>query len=186
MDEAGEVGEAAGDGAVEAVAGEVEVAERGEVADGGGQAAGEGVAGEGEVLQRAHAGERGELELPGEAEPVEREADDRAAVADHAAPAGGARVPAAAGVGRVRRGPGSQHGALVPVRDALLELEQRGHVVAGGAGAEKKQKDENLEHGHGCGLRRRAGARVRVGRRSRRRRWRPLESLCVRVREGRG
>ena len=107
VDEAREVGEVAGDGAVEAVAGEVEVAERGEEADGGGQAAGEGVAGKGEVLQRAHAGERVELELPGEAEPVEGEADDGAAVADHAAPPGGARIAAAAGIGRLRRRPGS-------------------------------------------------------------------------------
>lgn len=102
VDEAGEVREAAGDGAVEAVAGEVEVAQRGEVADGGGQAAGEGVAGEGEVLQPAHAGERAHLELPGEAEPVERDGDDGATVAHHAAPPGGARVSAGAGLGRLR------------------------------------------------------------------------------------
>lgn len=133
--EAGKVGEAAGDGAVEAVTGEVEVAERRQGADAGGQAAGERVSRKGEVLERAHVGERDQLELPCEAEPIERDADHRAAVAHHAAPSRGAPITASAGISRLRRRPGSQHLVLPQVRDALFELEQRRHVVARGGAA---------------------------------------------------
>lgn len=150
VDEAVEVGEAARDGPVEAVPREVEVAQRGEGADSGGQAAGEGVPGEGEVLERPHARERRHLELPGEAEAIERDADHRAAVAHHAAPRGGAAPATVAGLGGSGRGPGPQHGVPVPVRDALLELEQRRHVVAGGAPG-KKQENESEENSHRCG-----------------------------------
>jgi hypothetical protein len=158
VDKAGEVSEATGDRSVEPVPGQVEVAQRGEGADARGQPAGEGVTSEGEVLERAHARERDELELPGEAEALECEADHGAVVAHHAPPRRRAAHGAVAVLGIRRRGPGPQHRVLGPVGDALLELEQPRHIVTSGA-PEKQHQNKYGKSSH----RRREGSTAALG-----------------------